>query len=147
MNAFYKVILLSFLSFLCGCQTVTNSGQLLTNQDIVNINSQHPSKEELVDMVGSPTYMPDYSDNTWYYIHRTSTKRSLFPRKTKKQQIVQITFSGNNALEARVVEDIEINDNLSINKFSTSSYGCGKTSIEKFVGNLGKFNSTSKKKK
>lgn len=140
-----KQIIIIFLGLvLVSCKTSHTHGQLVNAADIELVNSSHPSKEELISIIGSPTYIPDNADNIWYYIKRVSNVNPLGKTKTAEQQIVKVKFLGNNVAEAFIVDDIEYQD-MAINKNSTPSYGDDKGVITKFIGNIGKTKTRKKK--
>ena len=62
-----------------------------------------PTQEELVEMVGTPTYIPDYTENTWYYIQRSLARRAWFDVKVTDQRIVKITFDKNQKVNQAVL--------------------------------------------
>jgi len=146
MKHFSKLFFISLFAILSACQTIDHNGQLITLEEIKEINETNPSKEELVEMVGSPTFVPDYSANTWYYINRTSCKKVYTPKTVLSQQVVMINFIGNNAAEAKLVDTIE-NKDFTAEQSYTKTYGSEQTGIQKFVGNLGRFNASTKKNK
>ncbi|MGC0372477.1 MAG: hypothetical protein DGJ47_001191 [Rickettsiaceae bacterium] len=57
-----------------------------------------------------------------------------------------INFIGNNAAEAKLVDTIE-NKDFTAEQSYTKTYGSEQTGIQKFVGNLGRFNASTKKNK
>lgn len=142
-----KAIIFIFLTLsVCSCQTTNMHGQLITNQEIQEINNIHPDKERLSAMIGSPTYIPTRSENVWYYISRVSATRPLGATTLLEQRIVRVEFNNNKVTKAFLVENVQSRDIIA-NKSSTETYGSDTGVVRKFVDNLGRFRTPPKKKK
>jgi outer membrane protein assembly factor BamE (lipoprotein component of BamABCDE complex) len=111
------------------------------------INKQKLSQAEIIDLIGTPTYVPEYSENTWYYVQRSLTRRAWFEPKVVEQRIVKITFNKEGiATGAELLTDSQ-NENITVQSNYTKAYGTEQNGIQKFVGNIGRFNSTTDGKK
>ena len=137
-----KLIPTIFLIFLAGCKSIDVRGQFVSDEAIKQINSQQPAKVQLIALVGTPTYVPDYSKNTWYYIQRSLAKRAWFDPKVVKQRIVKVVFNGDKVQEAGLLSDGQ-NEKISSQSAYTQTYGTQQNSIQKFVKNIGRFNKTT----
>ena len=142
MTHLHKLVPTIFLILLAGCQSIDVRGQFVSDEAIKQINSQHPNKVELVELVGTPTYIPDYSKNTWYYIQRSLAKRAWFDPKVVKQRIVKVVFNGDKVQEAGLLSDGQ-NEEISSQSAYTQTYGTQQNGIQKFVKNIGRFNKTT----
>ena len=142
MTHLHKLVPTIFLILLAGCQSIDVRGQFVSDEAIKQINSQHPNKVELVELVGTPTYIPDYSKNTWYYIQRSLAKRAWFDPKVVKQRIVKVVFNGDKVQEAGLLSDGQ-NEEISSQSAYTQTYGTQQNGIKKFVKNIGRFNKTT----
>jgi outer membrane protein assembly factor BamE (lipoprotein component of BamABCDE complex) len=142
MTHLHKLVPTIFLILLAGCQSIDVRGQFVSDEAIKQINSQHPNKVELVGIVGTPTYIPDYSKNTWYYIQRSLAKRAWFDPKVVKQRIVKVVFNGDKVQEAGLLSDGQ-NEKISSQSAYTQTYGTQQNGIQKFVKNIGRFNKTT----
>ncbi len=142
MTHFPKLISLIFLILLAGCQSIDVRGQFVSDEAIKQINSQLPNKTQLVRLIGTPTYVPDYSKNTWYYIQRSLAKRAWFNPKVIKQRIVKVVFNGDKVQEAGLLNDSQ-NEEISTQSSYTQTYGTQQNGVQKFVKNIGRFNKTT----
>jgi len=132
---------------LSGCQSIDVRGQFVSDNAIEEINSRKLTQDEIIDLIGTPTYIPEYSHNTWYYIQRSLAKRAWFEPKVVEQRIVKITFNNNGKmLEASLLQDIH-NENVNIESKYTKAHGTEQGSLQKFVKNIGRFNKTTDGKK
>ena len=142
MTYLHKLLPTIFLILLAGCQSIDVRGQFVSDEAIKQINSQQPTKVELIALVGTPTYVPDYSKNTWYYIQRSLAKRAWFDPKVVKQRIVKVVFNGDKVQEAGLLSDGQ-NEEISSQSNYTQTYGTQQNGIQKFVKNIGRFNKTT----
>ncbi|MCF8493862.1 MAG: outer membrane protein assembly factor BamE [Rickettsiaceae bacterium] len=142
MTYLHKLLPTIFLILLAGCQSIDVRGQFVSDEAIKQINSQQPTKVELIALVGTPTYVPDYSKNTWYYIQRSLAKRAWFDPKVVKQRIVKVVFNGDKVQEAGLLSDGQ-NEKISSQSNYTQTYGTQQNGIQKFVKNIGRFNKTT----
>lgn len=140
ITTFSSIILLFILA---GCQSVQVRGQHVTDQAIEQINKNKSTKKEVVDIIGTPTYVPDYTKNTWYYVQRSLTKKAWFNPKVVEQRIVKVTFGNNNKVLSAVILKNTQNENISINSDYTKTLGTEKTGLQKFVNNLGRFHKST----
>ncbi|MCC8417795.1 MAG: outer membrane protein assembly factor BamE [Rickettsia endosymbiont of Bryobia graminum] len=138
---------ISILLTLSNCQTIESRGQAIDDTMIPKLENKHLSKSEVEDLVGTPTIIPDYTSNTWYYVHRSLSRRAWFEPKVIEQKIVRITFDRNNITqEVIVLNNIHKND-LRIISECTKTYGTELNGLQKFVRNIGRFNKTTEGKK
>ena len=142
MTYLHKLLPTIFLILLAGCQSIDVRGQFVSDEAIKQINSQQPTKVELIALVGTPTYVPDYSKNTWYYIQRSLAKTAWFDPKVVKQRIVKVVFNGDKVQEAGLLSDGQ-NEKISSQSNYTQTYGTQQNGIQKFVKNIGRFNKTT----
>lgn len=132
---------------LSNCQTIESRGQAIDDSTLLTIKGKGLSKSEVRDLIGTPTIIPDYTPNTWYYVHRSLSRRAWFEPKVIEQKIVKITFNQNgNSQEVIVLNDIH-QDNLKIANECTKTYGTELNGLQKFVRNIGRFNKTTEGKK
>ena len=142
-----KIFFLVMFMTLSGCQSVDVRGQFVSDSAIEEINTKKLKQDEIIDLVGTPTYVPEYSHNTWYYIQRSLTKRAWFDPKVIEQRIVKITFDAHaKAIEATLLSVIH-DEKLTIENKYTKTHGTEQNNIQKFVKNIGRFNKTTDGKK
>ncbi|GAA5252077.1 outer membrane protein assembly factor BamE [Candidatus Rickettsia kedanie] len=138
----YIFSILAFFS-LSGCKTIENRGQSIDDSALVKLESKKLNKTEVVELIGTPTMVPEYSQNTWYYVERVMSQRAWLNPKIEKQKIVKITFDANNAMQAVVVIDDSHRQDIETVREYTRTYGTELNGLQKFVKNLGRFNKTT----
>lgn len=132
---------------LSSCKSVDIHGQYLDDQDVQKINSQPWTKEELFTTLGYPNFVPDYTENTVYYLYRTNTKRAWLRPKVTEQRIVKVIFDRNGKVENSLVLEDTHNESLSVRSQFTKAGGTSHSGVQKFVRNVGRFNQTTGSKR
>ncbi len=143
MRRFLPILLLLILS---GCQTIYSRGQYVDDSQVDSLMKTRMTKEEVVEMLGSPTIVPDYTENTWYYAQRSLGYRAFFAPKIISQRIVKIDFVKNTTDKVEVFNNTHTHDILVTEEY-TKSPGTERNPIQSFVRNFGKFNKSKKTKK
>ncbi|MCC8462746.1 MAG: outer membrane protein assembly factor BamE [Rickettsia endosymbiont of Ecitomorpha arachnoides] len=138
----YIFSILAFFS-LSGCKTIENRGQSIDDSALVKLESKKLNKTEVVELIGTPTMVPEYSQNTWYYVERVMSQRAWLNPKIEKQKIVKITFDANNFMQEVVVIDDSHRQDIETVREYTRTYGTELNGLQKFVKNLGRFNKTT----
>jgi len=142
-TCFAGIISLFFLLTISGCQSIDVRGQFVSDKAIEQINIKKPSQEELIAMVGTPTYIPEYSPNTWYYIQRSLARKAWLDPKVVQQRIVKITFTKNKRVCEAILLENSQNEAVVANSAFTKTHGTEQSGIQKFVKNIGRFNQTT----
>jgi outer membrane protein assembly factor BamE (lipoprotein component of BamABCDE complex) len=141
-----KIILILIVSFsFTGCQTVDVHGQFIDNKTIEQLETTRLTKEQVIELVGTPTAVPEYSNDTWYYIQRSIAKRAWFSPRVSEQRIVKITFQDNYVNSIEVLQEDETHE-IQVVKEYTKNYGTELNGVQKFIKNIGRFNQTSNSK-
>jgi outer membrane protein assembly factor BamE (lipoprotein component of BamABCDE complex) len=144
LKTFSTLVISSILLLiLTGCQSVDVRGQFVSDSAIAEINANKPNQEQLINLIGTPTYVPDYSENTWYYIQRSLTRRAWLDPKVVQQRIVKIDFNKNKkVIEAILLKDSQ-DEFIQANSTYTKTQGTEQSGVQKFVKNIGRFNKTT----
>ncbi|XVN42899.1 MAG: outer membrane protein assembly factor BamE [Candidatus Rickettsia vulgarisii] len=138
---------ISMLLALSNCQTIESRGQAIDESTLPILEGKRLSKSEVENLAGTPTIIPDYTPNTWYYIHRSLSRRAWFEPKVIEQKIVKITFNQNDITQDVTVLSNIHKDDLKIVSEYTKTYGTELNGLQKFVRNIGRFNKTTEGKK
>lgn len=141
------LILAVSASILSGCQTIDIRGQYVENSAIAKLEEHSLNKEEVVDLIGTPTLIPDYSPNTWYYVQRSLARRAWFEPKVIEQRIIEVRFNNADKVDEVVIRNNSQIDDMKGTTEYTQVYGTEANGIQKFVRNIGRFNKTTDGKK
>lgn len=97
------ITLLVVSSLATGCSpTVETRGFNAENVQFNQIKPGIQSKQQVQDMLGSPSTIPSFDQNTWYYVSKKTATTSFFTPEVLDQQVTVITFNKRN-----IVSDIK----------------------------------------
>jgi outer membrane protein assembly factor BamE (lipoprotein component of BamABCDE complex) len=86
--------LLTLASFGAGCSpTIENRGYNPENVQFDQVRPGVHSKLQVQEILGSPSTIPTFEPNTWYYVAKTTAARSFFTPTVLDQQVTVITFN------------------------------------------------------
>ncbi|AGJ02974.1 outer membrane protein assembly factor BamE [Rickettsia prowazekii] len=129
------------------CKTIENRGTSIDDAELIKLESKKLNKMEVVELIGTPTMVPEYSQNTWYYVERVMSQRAWLNPKIQKQKIIKITFDSNNLMKELIVIDDSHKEDIETVREYTKTHGTELNGLQKFVKNLGRFNNITHKNK
>lgn len=95
-NAFL-IALLTSASLITGCApTIETRGFNAENVQFNQIKPGIHSKRQVQDLLGSPSTIPSFDQNTWYYVSKKTAATSFFTPEVLDQQVTVITFNKKN---------------------------------------------------
>ena len=129
---------------LSACESRLNTrGNLLDPERIADIQPGELSRDEVAEILGSPSSITPFGSDTWYYISQRTETFAFFSPKVIERQIVVISFNKDGKVAK--VDTLGLDQGQTIDPIerTTPTHGNKMTIIEQIVGNLGRF----KKKK
>ena len=151
MISFFSLsINLSKISFLMLFSALLISG-CVKNNYVNGYNFDEAAIAKLVDdksgksrvrtILGSPSSVSNFGEETWYYIRREYENTAFFPKKLTSQDVIAVRFDSAD----RVVSIKQYNEQnarqIAVTDDQTSTEGHDLNIIEQLLGNLGRFNS------
>lgn len=128
-------------SGLVACAARTNSyGDHVDSDRLAQIVPGQISKDDVEQILGSPSTASIFDGETWYYISsRTETVAFLEP-KIVERQVVVIRFDDKGVVSAVDAFGAERGQEVKIVNRETPSTGSQMTMVQQFFGNIGRFN-------
>lgn len=125
---------------LAGCAaTVAQRGNVPDVEKLEQIKLGN-SKDDVVQLIGSPSTIGTFTDKRWYYISRKTEKVAFFNPTTVDQQVVEVVFDENDkVLEVKKLNLADAQD-VDVVDRKTPTAGKTITVFDQFLGNLGRFN-------
>ena len=136
--------LLIFL--LISCTTIHNNGQYIDDDLLSNLNSNAKDKNNVVSIMGAPTFVAEENDRVWYYVSRKVKVGPLLKPVLKEQQIIKITFDKDDKVIS-IDDTLDKGRHLVLDAKSSFTYGKGESSMTHFIKNLGRFTKVREKKR
>ena len=109
--------LLVVSSLAAGCSpTIETRGFNAENVQFNQIKPGIHSKQQVRDILGSPSTIPSFDQNTWYYVSKKTSTTSFFTPEVIDQQVAVISFDERNIVnniktykgeEAKCIKPVE----------------------------------------
>lgn len=124
-----------------GCTpTIDTRGNLPDPDNVLKIQPGVDTKNEVAQLLGSPSTMGTFNDDKWYYISTRTRSIAFLKPDIEDQQVLVVDFD-----KAGVVNDLKIigledAKQITPNERVTPTLGRELTILQQLLGNLGRFN-------
>lgn len=135
-------IALLALAGLLGCTpTVENHGHSLDEAQIGKIKPGSSSRQEVLQLMGSPSALSTFDDNAWYYVSQRTEKKSFYQNDVVDQEVVTVTFDEEGRVAA--IDRHGLDQVASIDPVNriTPTAGSSPSIFKQLIGNIGRFSS------
>lgn len=142
-----RILLLAAALFgmpaLLGCSPAIHThGHSLDEEQLAKIQPGVTSRQEVLQLMGSPSTLAAFDDEAWYYISQRTEKRSFYQEGVVEQEVVTVSFDD----QGRVVgvDRHGLDQVASIDPVDrvTPTSGSSPSILEQLIGNIGRFSST-----
>jgi outer membrane protein assembly factor BamE (lipoprotein component of BamABCDE complex) len=133
-------LLLASVVALAACSPrIDQRGNLLDPDAVLAVQPGVQTKDQVAQLLGTPSTVATFDDKTWYYISKRTETTAFFPSDITDQQILVVKFN-----ESNVVEKVQIygmDDAYEIEPVgrTTPTYGQKLTILQQLFGNIGRF--------
>jgi len=133
-------LLLASAVALAACSPrIDQRGNLLDPDAVLAVKPGVQTKDQVAQLLGTPSTVATFSDKTWYYISKRTETTAFFPSDITDQQVLVIKFD-----DANIVQKVQIygmDDAYEIDPVSrtTPTYGQRLTLMQQLFGNIGRF--------
>lgn len=127
-----------------GCETrIEMRGFVPDDDSLAAIRLGLQSKDDVRDMLGTPSTVTPFGDETWLYISRRTSTVAFMEPTILSQQVVAIVFDTRGVVSD--VRKLELTDGKVVNHVSRATPAPGKelNFLEQLVGNVGRFNKSN----
>lgn len=126
----------------CEGQVVTH-GDPLDEVELARIQPGVHSRADVARLVGSPSNVPLFDANAWYYISNREETLAFFAPESIERQVVTIRFDDQGVVTAVEKFGLERGEKVDIVSRETPSFGQSPNMLQQMMGNLGRFNKES----
>jgi len=129
---------------LAGCSApVQVHGNLPKEEDVAKIEAGKHGRNDVIELLGSPSAISTFKDNTWYYVGSKKTQFAFFKPEVLERNILAVSFDGGDTVAS--TETYTLKDGRVIDPVDriTPSEGKELTLLQQLLGNLGRFNPES----
>ncbi len=126
---------------LAGCgATIDTRGYVPDPDDLARIKAGVQGRDEVREILGTPSSMSAFSDDHWYYISKKTKTWAFMSPEVLEQHVTVVDFD-----ESGLVKDVRnyaLEDGLLIDPVTRKTPAPGRelTFMEQLLGNLGRFN-------
>jgi len=130
---------------LSACESRKNTrGNLLDPERVEDIRPGELNRDEVVEILGSPSSITPFSSDTWYYISQRTETYSFFAPKVLERQIVVVSFDKKGKVTKVDTVGLEQGREIIPVARKTPTHGNKLTVLEQLIGNLGRFKNANK---
>ena len=136
-----KVCFFTFLFLLSSCsQSQVVDGQYPPQYNLKEIIVGDHSKDDVLDILGTPSTIPSFDKNKWFYIEITREKIAFLKPKLISQKVLQIDFDNEDLVSGIETYSLKDGNIIAMNEDKTLTQGKKLTIWEQLFssyGNLG----------
>jgi outer membrane protein assembly factor BamE (lipoprotein component of BamABCDE complex) len=118
---------------------VSQSGAMPDVDVIASIQPDKSTKQDVERVMGSPSSINIYGEETWMYIGEVSEQTAFFERKVDERSVVLITFDKDGVVSAIESQGLEAARAIEPVERTTPTVGKNLTVIEQLLGNINRF--------
>jgi outer membrane protein assembly factor BamE (lipoprotein component of BamABCDE complex) len=136
-----------FFVILCcnACIKTTHiSGHLFEEKEIEQLKTVN-NKQQLTELLGTPTSVSDFGPETWYYITTKKESVAFFQDKVVEQNIIAVSFAKGDKIVNITKYSEKDMKNHSLAPEITIVRGNEATTAQQFFHNVGRYNKNKKK--
>ena len=134
------LLLLAAAVFLAACSpTIDQRGNLPDADNVLAIQPGVSTKDEVSQLLGTPSTVATFSDKTWYYISKRTETVAFFSADVIDQQVLVVKFDDSDVVEQVALLGMGDSNDVDMVGRETPTYGQQLTIIQQLLGNIGRF--------
>ena len=136
-----SLALLSFGAVILGaCDPVYDTRGNLPDPDaVLQVQPGVDDRREVAQLLGSPSAVATFNDNTWYYISKKTKRISFWDPEVLDQQVLAIKFDDAGIVADMRIYGLENARAIVPDPNSTPTSGRELTILQQLLGNIGRF--------
>lgn len=120
---------------------VAQRGAMPDVDAIASIVPKQSTKIDVERILGSPSSINLYGDETWMYIGETTEQKAFFDTQVDERSVLLLTFDKEGVVSAMESHGLEASKDIAPIERTTPTVGKELTIIEQMLGNLNRFKS------
>lgn len=118
--------------------TVANRGNIIDPDKLAEVKTGESTREDVAKILGTPTQVSTFDENTWYYFGRNTKQYSFLDPEIVAQKAVEVHFNDEGIVTALNELDPGEAQDISPVARRTPTYGHETTIVEQLIGNMGR---------
>ena len=124
----------------CG-NTVQVRGNTPDPEDVAGIQPGVHSRQDIVDLLGSPSTVSTFEDRKWYYIGQKTQVVAFMKPEVLDRNVLVVTFDDTGVVEGTQHYDMADAQQVEPVERETPTEGRDLTFLQQLFGNIGRFSS------
>ena len=122
------------------CSSGLNTHGNLPDKELVeDIQPGVHSREDVLDILGSPSAISTFQDNRWYYIGSRSETVAFFDRDILERNVLVVSFAEDGLVGDKKVYNLKDGQDVDPVDRVTPTEGKKLTILQQLFGNVGRF--------
>ena len=133
-------LLLASVVVIAACAPrIDQRGNLLDPDAVLAVQPGVQTKDQVAQLLGTPSTVATFDDKTWYYISKRTETTAFFAPDITDQQVLVIKFNDSNVVDK--VQMYGMDDAYEVEPVgrTTPTYGAHLTMLQQLFGNIGRF--------
>ena len=140
LKTFLMIFLgLTFLSMGSCSSIVKTSGNFPDPNIVSQLEEGQITKGEVAELLGSPSTVGNFGDDSWFYINERDEQIAWFEREIKQRQVLVLRFDSKGVLREKRNIKLENGINVVPVGRTTPTYGHSLGFLDQIVGNFRRF--------
>ncbi len=142
LTVFGLMIALLAVPVLSGCTpTVETHGHSLDEAQLAKVKPGSSSRQEVLQLMGSPSSLSTFDDTAWYYVSQRTEKTSFYQEGVVDQEVVTVRFDEEGRVAA--IDRHGLDQMAAIDPVDrvTPTAGSSPSIFKQLIGNIGRFSS------
>lgn len=136
----WVIVLCAVALGLSGCASrLDTRGNLLDPEKVSEIQPGELTREEVMEILGSPSSITAFGSDTWYYIAQRTETFAFFAPKVTERQVLVVKFAKDGRVTEVKTVGLDRAQEIHPVERKTPTHGNKMTVLEQIVGNLGRF--------
>jgi outer membrane protein assembly factor BamE (lipoprotein component of BamABCDE complex) len=126
---------------LAGCSgRLDVRGNLPDPEDVLAVHPGESTREQVAQVLGSPSVVGTFDDQTWYYVSKRTETFAFFEPEVIDQEVLVVKFDNTGVVSDMQMYGYEDGRLVDPVERTTPNLGQELTFIQQILGNLGRFN-------
>lgn len=131
-------VLLPLASTSC-TPTIATHGHTFDETAIARIEPGSTSRQEVLQLLGSPSSLASFDDNVWYYVSQRTAKVSFYQENLIGQDVMTVTFNDQDLVDKIDRHGLEQTAAIDPVNRVTPTAGVSPSIWKQLIGNIGRF--------
>lgn len=133
------IVLAAVLAASACAPRVAIRGNLPREEKVAKITVGKQNRDEVAEILGTPSTVGTFDDKVWYYISRKTEKFAFLEEKIIDQQVLAIYFGDKNIVQAIYRYNKDDLRHVGMVDRETPTAGKDLSVLDQLIGNLGRF--------